>query len=427
MALKEKAKKKREQRETPVPTLKSTISSDMLEQAKEKLRNEAGNTQASINVDTPSLPNVAGVTPTVQSVTPQATGVTEPEMPNPVKATAQERLKTPSFSDLLANSMYVMRKNAEKEKTDAVKMQQYYAFADALNAIGKLGGSAVGGAIGGNVADSAPAVDPYKESRGYLAAFEKAKAANERLRDLDDKAYALAATQEEREYNRKVREADNAYKAKLAETEREWQKDFFDYKAKAEQAIAQGNMEFKAKLDAGIAAKKHEYDMKKLAVQNAHDVTLKGISERIVRMQLGLDGDDGMALSKTTPFTFSNGTKADIPKKLFPEMLKYFAKKGINGQEVDAEDVESALRDHPELVNGFLRIYGYGKPVVEDDTDDTTTPKTTTNQSQWYSPWYVSSPEDLTNPMDNTQIPPASGIQEEYSIENDPFASFLEN
>lgn len=388
MALKEKAKKKREQRETPVPTLKSTISSDMLEQAKEKLRNEA-NTQATINAGTPTLPNVAGTTSGIQSVKPQTTGLTAPEIKNPVDEAAKERIgKTPSFSDMLANSMSVMRQNAEKEKTDAAKMQQYYALADVFNSIGKLSGSAVGGAIGGNAGESAPAVDPYKESRGYLAAFEKAKAANERLKALDDKAYALAATQEEREYNKRLRDADNQFKLQLTQEEREynkklrdadnqfklqltqldhqWQKDFYDYKAKIEQAATEGNLKLKAELEAKQKAAEQAYWKERAEISQGYQVALKNMSADIVRTQMGLTGDGKSGKPvKTKAFTFHNNTKVDIPETLYPEMLNFFASLGeINGEYVDEENIEQVLRKHPKLVETFLKMHN-GANVTE--------------------------------------------------------------
>lgn len=413
MALKEKAKKKREQRETPVPTLNSTVSSDMLEQAKENLRNEAANTQTSINVGTPSLPNVAGTTSGIQSVTPQTTGLTAPEMKNPVAEAAKERIeKRPSFSEMLSNSMAIQRQNAEKEKTDAAKMQQYYALADVFNSIGKLGGSAVGGAIGGNAGESAPAVDPYKESRGYLAAFEKAKAANERLKALDDKAYALAATQEEREYNKRLRDADNQFKLQLTALDHQWQKDFYDYKAKIEQAATEGNLKLKAELEAKQKEAEQKYWKERAAISQGYQVALNNMSADIVRLQMGLDAD-GKKIVKTKPFTFNNNTKTDIPETLYPEMLAYFANKGKIGEElVDDENVETVLRNHPELVNGFLRIYGYGKPVIDEYDPDFV-------RNNYYFPMYSYMPEDLRQTAYQTGSA--------YSVENDPFASFLEN
>ena len=89
-------------------------------------------------------------------------------------------------------------------------MQKYYALTDALKALGQMGGTAIGGAIGGNMLDSASKVDEYKPSRGYLDAIEKSKKANDRLRALDEKEFNLA-------YNKNLREEERAYKQKMAD------------------------------------------------------------------------------------------------------------------------------------------------------------------------------------------------------------------
>ena len=179
--------------DSATPQVTRMAAPSVIDQASAKLRQDANKT-ANLNVGTPSIPRVAGTTSSVQSVTPQTPGVTASEVSNPVKEEAAKRNGPSTFQDLLA----AQRQEALKEKTDAAKMQQYYALADVFNSIGKLGGSAVGGAIGGNAGESAPAVDPYKESRGYIAAFEKAKQANDRLKAIDDKAFNLAVKQEER-------------------------------------------------------------------------------------------------------------------------------------------------------------------------------------------------------------------------------------
>jgi hypothetical protein len=368
--------------DSATPQATRMAAPSVIDQASAKLRQDANKT-ANLNVGTPSIPRVAGTTSGVQSVTPQTTGVTDSKVSNPVKEEAAKRNGPSTFQDLLA----AQRQEALKEKTDAAKMQQYYALADVFNSIGKLGGSAVGGAIGGNAGESAPAVDPYKESRGYIAAFEKAKQANDRLKAIDDKAFNLAVKQEEREYNKRLREADNEFKLKLTQLDQQWQKNFYDYKSKIEQAAAQGNLKLKAQLEAEAQAANQEYWKQRAAISQGYQIALKNMSEDIVRLQMGLDAD-GKKTVKTKPFTFNNNTKADIPETLYPEMLAYFAGKGKIGEElVDNENVENVLRNHPELVNGFLRIYGYGKPVVEDDGTGT--------QSPYYFPWYSYMPEDL--------------------------------
>jgi hypothetical protein len=298
--------------------------------------------------------------------------------------------KPKSFADVLADRYAEMRKTAEKEKTDAAKMQKYYALTDALRAIGQLGGTAVGGAIGGDLPDSAPAVDPYKESRGYLDAFERAKKANDRIKELDEKGFQLALRDDERDYNAKAKEAENAYKAKMDAADKAWQIDFYNLRAEKEKAIAEGNLKLKAELDAKEAAKQQEYLKERMAIQQQYERELKALSERIVRIQMGEDVDGtGKKLGKTTPFTFHNGSKIDIPQSLYPEMLKFFASKGKIGEEVvDEENIESVLRNHPDMVNSFLRIYGYGKPVLEEDDSEFV-------RNNYYFPMYSYMPEDL--------------------------------
>lgn len=314
-----------------------------------------------LNVGTPSLPTFTG---------------------GEMSETAPEKPK--SFADILSERYEDMRKAAKQEKTDAAKMQKYYALTDALRAIGQLGGTAIGGAIGGDLPDSAPAVDPYKESRGYLDAFERAKKANDRIKELDEKGFQLALRDEERDYNAKAKEAENAYKAKMDAADKAWQIDFYNLRAEKEKAIAEGNLKLKAELDAKEAAKQQEYLKERMAIQQQYERELKALSERIVRIQMGEDVDGtGKKLGKTTPFTFHNGSKIDIPQSLYPEMLKFFASKGKIGEEVvDEENIESVLRNHPDMVNSFLRIYGLGEEIpveetiVEETIKEEETPKT---------------------------------------------------
>lgn len=268
--------------------------------------------------------------------------------------------KRPSLSDMLAP----FREAAKKEKTDAEKMQKYYALADVFNALGKMGGAAVGGAIGSNMLDSAPNVGEYKENRGYLDAFERAKQANERLRDLDEKEFQLAYSKkqrdEERAHSDKVRAEDRKYKAELDKADKEWQRIMIDYKAKIDQAAAAGNLKLKAQLEAEAQAAAWQHQLKRDALLHGYDMDEKKLSRDIVAMQMG------SVYGKPTPFTFNDGTAISIPEKVNEEMLKYFAQKGnIGGVPVDADNVADVLRNHPNLVNDFLNFYGMGvKPTV---------------------------------------------------------------
>jgi hypothetical protein len=234
-----------------------------VERASEKLRNEA-NAPKTINVGTQVLPALRATNEnTVKSEIPSVSVPGGVSVETPSTATIE---KPKSFAEVLADRYSDMRKTAEKEKTDAAKMQKYYALTDALRAIGQLGGTAVGGAIGGDLPDSAPAVDPYKESRGYLDAFERAKKANDRIKELDEKGFQLALRDEERDYNAKAKEAENAYKAKMDAADKAWQIDFYNLRAEKEKAIAEGNLKLKAELDAKEAAKQQEYLKERMAI-----------------------------------------------------------------------------------------------------------------------------------------------------------------
>lgn len=269
--------------------------------------------------------------------------------------------KRPTFSDMLAP----MRETARQEKTDALKMQKYYALADVFNALGKMGGAAVGGAIGGNMLDSAPTVGEYKESRGYLDAFERAKQANERLRDLDAKEFQLAYDKRKRDeeiaYSDKVRKEDREYKAALDKADKEWQKKMIDYKAKIEQATATGNLKLKAQLEAEAQAAAWQHQLNRDVLLHGYDMEEKRLGQETIRLQKELYAD-----RDSIPFTFNNGTAITMPKTLNEEMLKYFAQKGnIGGTNVDIDNVADVLRDHPDLVNGFLLMHGLGTPTTE--------------------------------------------------------------
>lgn len=133
--------------------------------------------------------------------------------------------------------MMAERRNSYvKEKTDAEKMQRYHALTDVFNAFGKMGGSVVGGAIGGD-ALVGTSTKEYQPNRGYLDAIEKAKTANDRIRALDDTAFQLQANKqlrdeqwaredkkiaEQREYEAKVRQIEMNFQTERDRLQREW-------------------------------------------------------------------------------------------------------------------------------------------------------------------------------------------------------------
>lgn len=350
--------------ESQTPSIPSTPT--VQEQMAEKIRNEA-NAPANINAGTPAVPTLNKMggfnerieLPTIQTGGPiETTSPTAQKLQKPdVTTQSAAPSPAPSFADMLSTRLAEMKKAAEQEKTDAAKMQKYHALANVLNSIGKLGGAAVGGAIGGNMADSAPNTGEYKRSQGYIDAFEKAKKASDRLKDLENQEYNLLARNEEREYNKFVRDAENEYKAQMMELQREWDKEFFTYKAGIEQAIAQENMELRAKLEAELAEKQQQWKERSMQLQHEYAKKIEDYKYDIYEKK----GEDKKS-KKTTPFTFTNRTKVDIPDDIYNEMVSYFVDQGnVNGVEVDDENVLRELRKNPNLVHEFLSIYGKGE------------------------------------------------------------------
>lgn len=361
---KEKAKKASEEREKKSYKLKP-IQGDSV--GERMVSEQLG------NPDELSVSNVKTSGNTIDDKAIAMSQLTKPaELPNIEKR--------PTISDMLAP----MREAAMQEKTDALKMQKYYALADVFNALGKMGGAAVGGAIGGNMLDSAPTVGEYKESRGYLDAFEKSKQANDRLRALDEKEFQLS-------YNKEQRDSERRYKAGVDQVDKEWQKAMIDYKSKIEQAIATGNLQLKAQLEAEAQAAAWQHQLKRDALLHGYDMAEKKISKDIVEMQMG-----SAYGKKSVPFTFNNGTAIAIPEALNEEMLKYFAQKGnIGGVAVDVDNVADVLRNHPNLVNDFLRMYGMGT------TPTATTVNNTHMSNGTYNQPHAMKEEDYKNPEAN--------------------------
>jgi hypothetical protein len=150
--------------------------------------------------------------------------------------------------------MMAERRNSYvKEKTDAEKMQRYHALTDVFNAFGKMGGSVVGGAIGGDALVGTSAKE-YQPNRGYLDAIEKAKTANDRIRALDDTAFQLQMNKqlrdeqwaredkkiaEQREYEAKVRQIEMDFTTERDRLQREWaEADFEKRKALEKEMLA---------------------------------------------------------------------------------------------------------------------------------------------------------------------------------------------
>ena len=305
------------------------------------------------------------IAPTIQTIAP-----------NPVELTAP---KVPTLSDMLAEQ----RQKAEQEKTDAAKMQKYYALTDAFSALGKMGGAAIGGAIGGNMMDSAPIVGEYKPSRGYIDAIEKSKKANERLKALDEKEFNLA-----------VRDEERSYKQQIDKLNRDYQKIMVDYKnqidrANAEQDFARKKelMEEQARVEQEMKEKnlelQHKYEMETLGLKNKYRQSEQAGSR--ANMQFQHD------LYNSIPIAFENGTGIKMPKNEYEAMLKFFKGRKIGGVTIDDKNIDSFISKNPQLVNDFITAIG-GKGSVSSQNTGTEAPnqsKPTAKNEQIYQTGYA--------------------------------------
>jgi hypothetical protein len=260
--------------------------------------------------------------------------------------------KTTTISDLLAP----FRKAAKEDKTDAVKMQKYYALTDALRSLGNMGGAAVGGAIGGNMMDSAPAVAEYKPNRGYLDAIEKAKNANDRLRALDEKEFQLR-------YQKSQKDAERERQELAQQAERDWQMKFFDYKTKIEQAIADKRFEDSARLQKEMAADAQRY---KMEVQNL--INAGNLAEKKVGAQISDD-------QYKSPVWFDDGSFMEIPDKDYKSIQESLKGKTINGVYITKDNVEQFMRANPDVVKRYAR------PKKDDDSNSNKTSDSKENKT----------------------------------------------
>ena len=245
-----------------------------------------------------------------------------------VQSTEEE--KAPTLLDLTSKRLAELRQKAETEKTDAAKMQKYHALTDVFNALGKMGGAAIGGAIGGNALDSAPIVGEYQPSRGYLDAVEKYKQANDRLKALDEKEFQLA-----------VRDEDRSYKQQMDKLNRDYQKWMADYKNQIDRANAEENFARQQELAEYKAQKDLEYKERVLALQNQYDMATKAASK--ANMQLQHD------LYNTVPIAFVDGTGLRMSKNDYEAMQRFFTTKGVSKDEID-----EYIANNPQLVNDFI-------------------------------------------------------------------------
>ena len=232
--------------------------------------NQVNSTKSNADIIAPSVSTpltkgsleTSGVLPTGATAQKQATIINKGEKPY------KEAVVLSPWEQMLADR----RETLKQDKTDAAKMQKYYALSDALKAIGKMGGTAIGSTIGGGKAiDNASPVGEYKASRGYLDAFEKAKNANEKLRALDEyelkldyaerqkadeRAYNEKQKADERSYQKEVKTDERAYNDKVRAEDKAWKE--------TQAALDRKQKEEAAKLDADwhykLATLKSELD-----------------------------------------------------------------------------------------------------------------------------------------------------------------------
>lgn len=283
------------------------------------------------------------------------TGATQQKATGAPNVVRPAEPKPLTFSDYLAKQ----RENLKQDKTDAEKMQKYYALTDVFNALGKMGGAAVGGAIGGNMLDSAPAVGEYQQSRGYLDAFERAKQANDRLRALDEQEFTLA-------YNRQQQEEERDYRHREQELDRQWQLKLYDYKTQIEQAIAEKDWARSAQLKLQMAKD-----------EQAHAMALQRLRNygALAEKQAGYDISKWQAETyNTTPIGFADGTSIAVPDNYYQGLVNYFMNADWDGRRVTKDNVTEYIKTHPAEAMEFLSRFGIGGQTIAAAPKNTETP-----------------------------------------------------
>jgi hypothetical protein len=344
---KEKADKKRKDRATPasdyrIDKVDTGIKKPEDLDARVRIKTPA--------VDAPDMPTMASVQnptdikPTVnagiKSQMPTGAEVQNPTgLPTPTEYVNPQKPSSP-FSDMLAP----FRESIKQEKTDAVKMQKYYALTDALNALGKMGGTAIGGAIGGGVLDSAPAVAEYQPSRGYIDAFERARKANDRLRALDEQEFQL-------EYNRKQKEEDRAYRAKVDKANKEWQAEQNRINREWQQAVADKDFARQAQLKNEMAALEQKYKKEILALQASYAAADDKRSLEYLQKQYDL-------YNAPMPVMFSDGSIVDMTNQQYEQMAKNYIGQTVGGTKITKENFDEVLRANPQAFAGYLKRIG---------------------------------------------------------------------
>ena len=312
------------------------------------------------------------------------------------------------------------RKQAQQEKTDAAKMQKYHALSNVFSSIGKLGGAAIGGAVGGNILDSAPKAEEYKQSKGYLDAFEKAKRANDRLRALDNQEFQLAygkqQREEERAYQAKQKQAEMEYREKQAAIEREWRSEEARITREWNAAVADKNAERQAALQKELLQMKNDFTLRLNNAKGEYDKAIAGLKAKGTEKQIRFEDGRGIIVSKDD----------------FEGLERYLINKKVGDEIVDKDNVYRIMSEHPEIVNGYLKSFGKGfiepEVEVEKSEEEEVIPATKKN-SFWKTVGDSLQTANLYKNVYNTNPNKKSAKKEtkkEYSAESDQWASYLE-
>lgn len=284
-----------------------------------------------------------------------------------------------------------LKKARQQDKTDAVKMQKYHALTDAFNALGKMGGAAIGGAIGGNALDSAPNVGEYQPSRGYVDAFEKAKAANDRLRAIDDMEFKLAVDKlqkdEERKYNEQKEQERRAWEDKREQERRAWQA---------------GQDELNRAWQSGERAKERTAQEKMVGLNSQKNIDYMKNQYEIFNPKHPIEFADGS-------MAYLNSTQIEDLYKNFRgrEIVDAKTKKKIK---ITESNFDEMLRSNPQAFAAYLKVIGAD---VRGGSIPAAQPTSITTASAGYQPagvntgfmygptyyesWYTSQPNNLVS------------------------------
>lgn len=332
------------------PTVEAKTAATVPTQAavQPNTQNTATNVGVTAKANTSNnLPNVA-IQPKAQATVQNPIGL------SPNAGVAIEKPKT--IADLIAEGY----KKVEKEKTDAAKMQKYYALSDAFSALGRMGGAAIGGAIGGDVLGSAPVVPEYKESRGYIDAFERAKKANDRIKELDNMSYQLALRDEDRKLQKATAEEERAFNLKVLAIKNQYEKDRDLLHRKWQVADNEGKKALELEIQAkdqqfkkDMAALGHQYNIEEAVVKSFGNAKPED-TEYIQFMEYkDVTSPKGNATVKIP----AKWESLSVPKDVYDSMMLDFVAQGRkfpDGTAVTKETAESYIRSHPKEVKTYL-------------------------------------------------------------------------